>query len=58
LKLAAGLTPGQMKHLADIQELIKTVKLPRELGETARLFRPGRVLPDLGRVAGHPRSLR
>jgi len=32
-KLVCGLKPGWLKHLADVQEIIKTVKLPRELGE-------------------------
>jgi hypothetical protein len=34
LKLASGLTAAdRLKDLADVQELIKVVKLPRELGE-------------------------
>jgi hypothetical protein len=33
MKLVCGRRPGWLKHAADVQELIKTVKLPRELGE-------------------------
>jgi hypothetical protein len=34
LKLASGMTnPGRLKDLADIQELIKHLKLPRSLGD-------------------------
>jgi hypothetical protein len=33
LKVASGSTPGRLKDLADVQELIKVVKLPRDLGE-------------------------
>ena len=34
LKLASGMTnPGRMKDLADVQELIKTLKLPAEFAE-------------------------
>lgn len=33
MKLIWGRPLGRLKHLADVQELIKIVKLPRELGE-------------------------
>jgi len=33
MKLVCGRRPAWLKHTADVQELIKTVKLPRELGE-------------------------
>jgi hypothetical protein len=33
LKLASGSTPGRLKDLGDVQELIKVLSLPRDLGE-------------------------
>ena len=33
LKIASGMTnPGRLKDLADVQELVKRLQLPRELG--------------------------
>lgn len=34
LKLASGKDPGRVKDLADVQELIRALKLPREFAET------------------------
>lgn len=33
LKIVCGRKPGWLKHLGDVQELIKVVKPPRDLGE-------------------------
>jgi hypothetical protein len=39
LKLASGLTnPNRLKDLADVQELIRVLKLPRSLGDTLNPF--------------------
>ncbi len=60
LKLASGMTsPDRIKDLADVQELIKTLRLPAGLGETLNPFVTGKYVELWNAVAqAEPREMR
>jgi hypothetical protein len=55
LKLASGMTnPGRMKDLADVQELIRTLGLPKQLAEQLDPFVRERYMELWEAVQAHP----
>ncbi len=54
LKLASGMTgAGRLKDLADVQELIKTLNLPREMAESLHTFVRAKYLELWDDTRGH-----
>ena len=58
LKLASGMTNlGRLKDLADVQELIKVLKLPREFSEKLDAYVRGKFEELWTAVANNPADL-